>query len=200
LVYIREILIDTPGVGDTRDKEEINMFLLYQHLAKLSNNNEYISAIVLVAKFPTLLDNSYLENLKFYQKLFSNIFQTNLVIMITHVEESEDWIRRQERSGHTVGERLQQIRVSIQSILNLSEEISYYTIDSLCFKDTEEMKHALEVRSMLFDSCFEQPITILETIRFPKLQKWKSLDEIEILGLEERKKEYIKECQLLIKQ
>jgi len=176
LVYIREILIDTPGVGDTRDKEEVNMYLLYQHLAKLSNNNEYISAIV--AKFPTLLD--YLENLKLYQKLFSNIFQTNLVIMITHVEESEDWIRRQERSGHTVGERLQQIRVSIQSILNLSEEISYYTIDSLCFKDTENMKHALEVRSMLFNSCFEQPITILETIRFPKLQKlWMKIEILE---------------------
>eukprot|EP01117_Protostelium_nocturnum_P015050 TRINITY_DN5797_c0_g1_i1.p1 TRINITY_DN5797_c0_g1~~TRINITY_DN5797_c0_g1_i1.p1 ORF type:complete len:565 (-),score=87.61 TRINITY_DN5797_c0_g1_i1:386-2080(-) len=174
-------ILDTAGVSDSEGKESQNMIKLYQELANITDENQELSCAALVIKFPQLLDKDYLDNLRFYKKLFPQLFDGgNVIIVVTDCNaENKAWKKKQARTGHPVEEVLKKMEQIFQNTLEIGHHIPMFTIDS--FADPEDEKedfqNAQNVRSLIFGRAFDVRGIKMKSLMFPKPTAWKSFDK-----------------------
>jgi hypothetical protein len=183
-------IIDTPGVGDTNDSEgqAAIMHMFYQQLCKISEEKQDISCAVLVMKISTLFDAQCKKNLIFYQKLFRDLFQRNIVIVVTHMSENARGKMMYTGEGNDIAARLRSLQEEVKVTLGLHQDHNIPTIpiESICL-DEPDIKNAQDARRFLFDRCRQVSGMSLSTSEFPKPPIWLEEDLILVKQLEGEK-------------
>ncbi len=72
-------IIDTVGIGDTTGNTEKFMVALYEALANIDGE---LSCIVMVIRFPSLMNAEYRNNLTFYRDILSEVYHHSLITFI----------------------------------------------------------------------------------------------------------------------
>ena len=192
-------IIDTPGIGDDNvDKEAENMELLYKSLKEMRDKQEELALALLVVKYPSLMSDELKANINFYKKMLPDIWNLNVYLVITNMENNEAWVKKQTKGGQKDPRTIvKNIQKEIQSWLAKSYEIPMVTIDSLFDADSPEEKNAVQVRELLFATCVTSPSISLNKMRLPKTKRMLEDDKRNIEKLQ-GKKDGIKEGIVLI--
>lgn len=183
-------IIDTPGTGGTdEDNEEKNMQLIFDGLLKIRKSGQQkLSFVLLFVKYPQLLTNQLKRNIEFYKKMIPEIMNSNLILIITHVKQSKNWIAGQMIGGRPAPEVLfNKIREEVQQLMGLANNVLMMeTIDSFCSSGSEEEKHAIGVRMRILNKCTDvnTPGVSLNTLRLPKTKQILDKDKLEIIRLQ----------------
>lgn len=131
----------------------------------------YLS-ILLVVKFGLILDQGFHDNLTFYKKLFGNVFDSNMTIVLTGFKNDDQWRADQELSGDTVGAVVKSIKARIVSILALQHDPVLIGIDALLPKDCPQLlkEQHKDTRVAILNICaFHPSYNPIES--FPKPQE-----------------------------
>ncbi|PRP80273.1 hypothetical protein PROFUN_12740 [Planoprotostelium fungivorum] len=175
-------IIDTAGAGDSEDRDAEHMLDLYKMLVDCKS----ISCIVLVFKYPTLLDDKCKKNLQFYRSVFSQMFHQNVVMVITGYQLDRRWQRNNTANGITPEGVVKHLELQMEKILGI--RVPTYTIDSRATpEDEEDYKAAMRLRRTLFERCCNIPGSNVETARFPKPNKWMAIDQAKIKNLQAKR-------------
>ena len=194
-------IIDTPGIGDVNvDKEAENMEHVYEELREMKNRQQELALALLVVKYPPFLSEELKANINFYKKMLPDIWNLNVYLVITNVENNEAWLKKQTKGGQKDPRTIvKKIQKEIQSWLEKSYDIPMVTIDSLFDSDSPEEKSAVQVRELLLATCVNSPSISLNGMRLPKTKRMLEEDKRNIRELQ-GKKDGIKEGIILIEE
>ncbi|CAH6420381.1 Hypothetical protein UVM_LOCUS134 [uncultured virus] len=63
-------IVDTAGTGDTEQREAEKMLELYRLLVDMHDSERPLCCVLIVCKYPSVLNDEYRKNLAFYRDLF----------------------------------------------------------------------------------------------------------------------------------
>ena len=182
--YIFKI-IDTPGIGDTdEESEQAKMQEIYENLLNIRKSPCPLSMVLLVIKYPSLLNKQLERNITFYRYMLPNMMGSNFFLILTHVERNEHWVKTQMKGGKkNPADIVKTFSDEVQKIMGNGFLLTTETIDTMCDSDSEEEKNAQYVRDRIFETCISAPRINLNFIRLPKtiLQLNQDKQEIERL-------------------
>jgi len=170
---------DAPGLMDSKNRDETVLYQLYSFLKELKRKQIKISTIILVIKFPSLLDQNYYNQLKVYKDVFKEHMVNNLILAITNVKTSSEWIQEQEFSGINPQQIIENIKKQVISTLNLSHDLTCIQINSIPFSKSD-LNHAVSIRDMIFERSIMSPLYEFNEIMLTKPLKWRIEDIKEI--------------------
>ena len=172
-------VIDTPGLNESASKDLAHMI----KLIKVLHDIKEIHACILVVKFNAKIDAQYQATLDYYCTLLPELFERNVIIVMTDFATDERSAKMRQRQGIDV------VRVKLNTLeaLTSNELISYtpaiFSVDCLPL-DKEEEERSLETRTDFFQLIFRMtPITLTE-FKVAKMASVKQDDARRISTLE----------------
>ena len=173
-------IIDTPGLNESASQDLDHMIKLIQALQKIKR----VHACVLVLKFNAKIDAQYKATMQYYCKLLPDLFEKNVIIVMTDFATDERSVRLRERQGVDV----EQININTCKELqncagNLNYEPVLLTVDCLPYGD-EEKKNSEAVRNEFFEHVFAMQLTTLTEFKVAKILDIKNDDAKRIKLLE----------------
>lgn len=142
-----------------------------------------LSSVLLVCKYGNLFDDTYKRTLYFYRKIFFNIFNLNLSIIITNVKNTNEWKEEQLYSGKNPETLINNFKNSIQEELGIDYEIITFTINAIPI-NSKDIIHAKKIRNIIFDRCFISNGIHMSEINYPKQIPILTRDNEIIIGYE----------------
>ncbi|XP_011409214.1 PREDICTED: uncharacterized protein LOC105316105, partial [Amphimedon queenslandica] len=145
-------IIDTPGLNESAEKDLSHMIDIIKKL----NECEEIKACILIVKFNAKIDAQYRATLKYYSRLFPDLFESNVIIVMTEFKTDEDSkaLRKRQRID------VEQIkRNTISELCKCSDKKLTYSpqifmIDCLAIQDAA-IKISQNVRRAILDYIFQ---------------------------------------------
>uniref|UniRef100_A0A1X7U0P4 AIG1-type G domain-containing protein n=1 Tax=Amphimedon queenslandica TaxID=400682 RepID=A0A1X7U0P4_AMPQE len=151
-------LIDTPGLNESATKDLSHMI----DIIKKVNECEEIRACILVVKFNAKIDAQYRATLNYYSRLFPDLFESNVIIVMTEFKTDEDSNKLRKRQNIDV-EQIK--RDTVSELCKCSDKkLTYspqiFTIDCLAIQDAAK-EISQNVRRAILDYIFQlQPINV----------------------------------------
>lgn len=186
-------IIDTPGLNESAAQDFDHMTKLVQALQKI----EHIHACVLVVKFNAKIDAQYKATMQYYCKLLPDLFEKNVIIVMTDFATDERSVRIRERQGIDVEQMKINTCTELQKCAGslLIYQPILLLVDCLPYGE-EEKKYSEATRNEFFEYVFEKEPTTLTDFKVAKLVDIKNDDaqkiqllEGEINGYKERLEE-----------
>ena len=152
-------VIDTPGLtNESAVKDLAHMIELIKALYTLKE----IHACILVVKFNTKIDAQYRATLDYYCALLPELFERNVIIIMTDFATDKRSVMMRQRQGIDV----EQVKQETLEVICSNESIGYspaiFSVDCLPFDKEEEMR-SLETRTDFFQLLFNMtPVTLTE--------------------------------------
>ena len=181
-------VIDTPGLNESASKDLAHMIQLIKALYTIKE----IHACILVVKFNAKIDAQYRATLNYYCALLPELFERNVIIIMTDFATDERSIKMRQRQGIDVVRVRQNTVEALCSNASIGYNPALFSVDCLPL-EREEVVRSLEIRSDFFKFLFTlTPITLtnfkvakMPSIKQDDAQKIKML-EGEINGYSER--------------
>ena len=92
------LVIDTPGLNESVEKDSLHMSQVVQTLKDLKS----ITACVLCIKFDSKIDAQYKATIAYYKKLLPMLFERNVAIVLTNFKTDERSVRMRQIQGVNV--------------------------------------------------------------------------------------------------
>uniref|UniRef100_A0A1X7STE0 AIG1-type G domain-containing protein n=1 Tax=Amphimedon queenslandica TaxID=400682 RepID=A0A1X7STE0_AMPQE len=185
-------IIDTPGLNESPSKDLSHMIDIIKKL----NECREIRACIFVVKFNAKIDAQYKATIKYYSKLLPDLFERNVIIVMTDFKTDKDSKQQRKRQCLNVEE------VKCDTIDELckcsNNQIKYipqlFMID--CFAMYDEKETSKKERAAILDYIFElRPIKV-KSQKVAKTDYIKNKDKVEHQKLQEeikRKNDALKE-------
>ena len=88
-------VIDTPGLNESPEADTRHMM----NVLEAVENAEGIKACIFVVKFDAIIDAQYVATVKYYSNLLPQLFENNLVVVMTGFSMNERQVKLRERQG-----------------------------------------------------------------------------------------------------
>lgn len=197
-------IIDAPGIGNTDENiEQQTMENLYRYLYSMKCKGEKLSLALLVLQYGTIKFNTELfTNIDFYKKMIPDLMTSNILLVVTNVQNNEKWIKTQMLGcPKHPSARIEVIRKQVQKRLGHDQKflIPTETIDSLCAPKSTEEKEAIKLRCRVFEYCLSSAEVELNNIHLPKTQKLLRESKEKIDKLNGKREAKVNTCDIMIK-
>ena len=194
-------VIDTPGLNENVTKDLAHMIQLIKGLRDIND----IHACVLVVKFNAKIDAQYQATLDYYCTLLPELFERNVIIVMTDFATDERSVKMRQRQGINVERVKQNTLEAITSNESIGYSPAIFSVDCLPL-DKEEEERSLETRTDFFQFIFTMtPITLTEfkvakmaSVKLDDAQRISKL-EGEINGYSERLQQVNQKGKLALK-
>jgi hypothetical protein len=140
-------VIDTPGLNDVKDRK--NMI----YLKKMLQDLEGIHACIVVVKFGGTIDKQYKETLKYYFKLLPDLFESNLIVVVSHYSQGAESTTRRKKLGIDEEVIKRDILDAVRTTTGLSADPTLFMID---YVPAQEDNVSVSVRNEILDYVFNQ--------------------------------------------
>ncbi len=129
----RLTVIDTPGIFEDENKDIKHMIDIIRALHTVGE----IRACILVVRFSSKIDIPYRASVKYYSKLLSGLFETNLIIVVTDYASDERSKSLRELQGIDEEQIVKNIVTEIVEVSGVKRCPKLFTIDCLPITDGE---------------------------------------------------------------
>jgi hypothetical protein len=170
----QHLILDTPGLGDTKDSDDLIELHVVQYLSDLYSKGFRVGLILIVMRYPCLLTPSYLNNLKMYRRILGKHLEDNLQLVFTDCNAQK--LKTQQRMNQNPELNILESAKIIAASLNIAlDRVPVLHIDSFP-EDKIDVKRARDVRaSILSRSLTTREMSLSEQL--PKSIKWTLEDE-----------------------
>lgn len=156
-------IIDTPGLNEGSHRANFgNMIEIIQRLKRTSE----VKACIFVVKFDSRVDAQYKATLQYYSKLLPNLFERNVIVVMTEFRNDEYSAKLRERRGTNVERIKHQAMGEIRAASNISFVPQIFTIDCLPFE--EELEENLRVRDAIIHYIYQLKAIAMDDVKVVK--------------------------------
>ncbi len=120
-------VIDTPGLNEGDCEDLAHMSDIVITLRRL----QHVSACVLCVNFNANIDQQWKATAAYYSKLLRKLFESNIVIVMTHFQTDERSIRQREAQGIDVDEVTGDVVSAVKECGGLTYSPHVFRIDSV---------------------------------------------------------------------
>ena len=175
----RLTVIDTPGLNESAVKDLSHMI----DIVKVVKSQGSITACILCVKFDAKIDAQYRATIAYYAKLLPNLFEKNVVIVVTNFLCNDDAMRMREIQGIDVAAIVRNIVHEVMKLADLRAEPPVFLIDSVPLYKKDLPRSERDRKSILDYIQTLDPIPIKD-MTVAKTTELKNHDKMEIERLE----------------
>ena len=173
-------VIDTPGLNEDDVQDFKHMIQIISMLHSISDSE--VSACVLVVKFDSKIDAQYKATVKYYRDLLPQLFERNVIIVLTMFDSSDKAKYAREQRGIDINRiKLNTVR-EIMDSGNLKFKPMVFMIDGLPLTD-EDMVNDLQQRDAILG--YISTLTPISTtrLRVAKTARMREKDDVKIAAI-----------------
>lgn len=164
-------IIDTPGLNEGSHHANFGyMIEIIQHLKEIRE----VKACIFVVKFDSRVDAQYKATLQYYSKLLPNLFERNVIVVMTDFRNDEYSVKLRERQGTNVERVKHQTIGEIRAASNISFVPQIFTIDCLPFD--KELEENLHVRDAIIHYIYNLRAIVMDDVKVAKTPFVKEYD------------------------
>ena len=170
-------VIDTPGLNEDDVQDFKHMIQIISMLHSISDSE--VSACVLVVKFDSKIDAQYKATVKYYRDLLPQLFERNVIIVLTMFDSSDKAKHAREQRGIDINRiKLNTVR-EIMDSGNLKFKPMVFMINGLPLTD-EDMDNDLQQRDAILG--YISTLTPISTtrLRVAKTARMRERDNVQI--------------------
>ena len=174
------VVIDTPGLNESKVKDFSHMTALIKRLNEIKN----VKACIFVVKFSAKIDQQYKDTIRYYSRLLPGLFKSpNVVVVVTdyQTDERSEAIRKKQRIDIDV--IITNIKQEIVSTAEMTYKPYLFLIDCLPYGDGAEKLASLEARKAILSYIFAQQDIVVENLKVAKTKAIKEDDEKKMMEL-----------------
>ena len=139
-------IVDTPGLNDGDKKDLAHMIDLVKNLREIKT----VTACAIVCKIDGKIDETFKMTIKYYSNLLPQIFENNVFIVLTKIEEGERAEKARRKMGIVLEEYMEKVQDRVVRLAKLRFKPEVFTIDSLPLDDST-CEASLKTRSAILD-------------------------------------------------
>ena len=184
-------VIDTPGLNESAVKNLEHMICLIDEVKTLKN----IKACIIVLKFNSKIDTQYKATVKYYSELLPDLFERNVVVVMTDFANDARSVTMREKQGIDVEKVKENTIKEIKKCSGMTYEPAVFAMDCLPF-DSEEREANLVFRKALLEYILSLTTTKVSHLQVAKTEHVRQKDnekkkelEGKIIGYNERLQE-----------
>ena len=173
-------VIDTPGLNEDDVQDFKHMIQIVSMLHSTSDSE--VSACVLVVKFDAKIDAQYKATVKYYRDLLPQLFERNVIIVLTMFDSSDKAEQAREQRGIDINRiKLNTVR-EIMDSGNLQFKPMVFMINGLPLTD-EDMNNDLQQRDAILG--YISTLTPISTarLRVAKTARIRERDNVRIAAI-----------------
>ena len=172
-------IVDTPGLNDSGEKDLAHMIDLVKNLREIKT----VTACAIVCKIDGKIDETFKMTIKYYSNLLPQIFENNVFIVLTKVEEGERAEKARRKMGIVLEEYMEKVQDRVVELTKLRFKPEVFTIDSLPLDDSTR-EASLKTRFAILDYVSKMSSIGTSKLRIAKtpVVKQKDREMLDALG------------------
>lgn len=172
-------LIDTPGLEDTGDLDDVHMFKILHFLV---HHKQPLHDIIMLQSVGRPFTAGLRAAVKLYCDMFPDLFK-RLVLLVSNFSQSEHCNKQREHDGFSLPAYHRKLAAAVRSAADLpmSFNPTLFTIESRPV-DVRDFAHSARTRLALLQHALSQKPLDIALLSVPKPPKWQREDEMAIKG------------------
>ena len=173
LAYFHAQVIDTPGLNEGPEADLQHMIDVVKAVEEAGN----IKACVFVVKFDATIDTQYVETIRYYRNLLPQLFENNVIVVMTKYCLDTKSVRYRERNRINPEEIKQNVLKRVVETEFLSYKPMIFMIDCQAFDEPEEIEASLTTREAILSYIeLQLPSIKVQDLKIYKTQSMKRND------------------------